>query len=73
MISNYDLMGVRSNIPVTQVQVFPKFFYEHEVFAIKKMSEQFPEEDGTTISSHGSDNVTSRNSKLRWLVWNDEI
>ena len=72
MFHNYDLSRPRTQIPLSHVQVLPKFFHSHEIEAIEKNAQDFPLYDAMVQGGEMNNNMVLRESQIKWLAWDDE-
>jgi len=71
MFNNFDLLKTRTQIPISHVQIVPKFLHPHEITAINNMINEYPYQEASVLGSEQNQGMVLRQSQLKWMVWND--
>jgi PKHD-type hydroxylase len=72
MLQNFDLLNIRTQFPITQVQYIPNFLHDHEINAITQIANQFSYQNAGILGQGANQNIIHRQSQIKWLQWNDE-
>lgn len=72
MLRNFQLINLRTEVAVTQIQLIPNFLHLHEIEAIKEMAQTVDYEKGAIMGATNGSGLVFRDSKVKWLLWNDD-
>jgi len=71
MVRNFQLLDIRTQLPITHIEHIPNFLNDNEIKALSNVSEQYEWQNGDMVDELDV-NILTRVADIKWLSSNEE-